>query len=343
MADDSGNDLSGVERAAAFLLMLGEREASDVLRYLEANQIDSVAGAMSKLPDLTPSQVRNTVLDFCKHAGESSMVGGVEDSGRHVRKVLTMALGSEKANDVVSRVGIKDDPTSGVESLARRDPEEVATLLANEHPQVIATLMAYQDTEVASAIVAHWPAELQRDVILRMATLENVSVSAMEELNELVLENWSQDDIGSTPSFTGGPKVAAGLLNKLAGDSQTDILSSIRDDDSLLAERIEDCMFTFEDLLSFDDRSIQTLLGEVSKTALATALKGADKATQNKFYSNMSKRAAELLADDIEVSGPVKIADVESSQRELVDVAKRLLETEQIVVKGFGKGDDFVF
>ena len=177
---------------------------------------------------------------------------------------------------------------------------------------------------------------------MRIATLEKVSVSAVEELNALVLDHLSREDVGSAPSFSGGPKLAASVLNHLGGDAQSEILDSIKEQEEELAEIIEKNMFTFEDIMKIDDRAVQTLLAEVSGTVLCTALKGTDDATKDKFFSNMSKRAAEMLADDMEVRGPVKLSEVESSQREVVETTRRLIDAGTIVVGGIGGGEDLV-
>ena len=340
---DNAIALSGNQRAAALLLMLGEREASEVLRHIEPDQIDSLAGAMSALPDLTPAQVREIVVDFCRMAGQASPVGANPDAQRHIHKLLVMALGREKATEVASRLTLLNQDSRGIEALAKREPKDIAQMIRDEHPQAIATLLAYQEPRLSGKVLGHFSAEEQTDIVLRMATLENVSVSAMEELNAMVVENLAREDVGNAPSFTGGPKLAASVLNNLDGEVQSSILETIRQQDSDLGESIENNMFTFEDLLQIDDRAVQTLLAEVSGTVLCTALKGADDVTKDKFFSNMSRRAAEMLADDMETQGPVKVSEVEAAQREVVETTRRLIEAGTILVGGIGGGEELVY
>ncbi|MEM7405991.1 MAG: flagellar motor switch protein FliG [Pseudomonadota bacterium] len=335
--------LSGQERAAAFLLMLGEREASEVLRHVEPEHIDTLATAMSTLPDLTPAQVHETVVDFCRQAGTASAVGANADAQRHIRKLLVMALGRDKANEITSRLSLWNQETGGIEALAKRDPKDIAELVRDEHPQVVATLLAYQDPRLGGQVLSLLPMDTRSDVVLRMATLEHVSVSAMEELNALVLDHLTNEDVGAAPSFTGGPKLAASVLNNLDMEVQQDILTSIKSHEADLGELIENSMFTFEDLMKIDDRSIQTLLAEVSSAILCTALKGCDDATKDKFLNNMSKRAADLLTDDMEARGPVKLSEVETAQREVVEATRRLIDAGTIVVAGFGGGEELVY
>ncbi|MBT6276320.1 MAG: flagellar motor switch protein FliG [Chromatiales bacterium] len=345
MADegDQVGNLTGVERAAAFLLMLSEREASEILRHVEPGQIHTLAGAMSTLPDLTPEQVRQIVLDFCKMAGQSSALGANADAQRHVRKLLVLALGKDNANEVISKLSLLDRRAGGMESLARREPREIAEMMNGEHPQAIATLLAYQESRVAGQVLSLMDAETQNDVVLRMATLEKVSLSAMEELNALVIDHLDNEDVGATASQIGGPRVAASVLNNLDSSIQGDILASIKAHDEALGEIIEASMFTFDDLLKIDDTAVQSLLGETSSQVLCTALKGAGDETKEKFFNNMSKRAAEMLAEDLEIRGPVKLSEVESAQREIVEAARRLMEAGTIVVGGVGGGEDLVY
>ena len=335
--------LTGVERAAAFLLMLGEREASEILRHIEPTQIHTLASAMTTLPDLTPEQVRDIVVDFCQMAGQSSALGANSDAQRHIRKLLVLAMGSEKAGEVISRLSWLDRQAGGIESLANREPREIADMLRGEHPQAIATLLAYQESRLAGQVLKLLPASVQKDVVLRIATLENVSVAAMEELNALVLDHLNREDVGAAASTIGGPKVAASVLNNLDGEVQTEILDGIKEHDEDLGVVIENSMFTFDDLMKSDDRAVQSLLAEVSSQVLCTALKGADDTTKEKFFGNMSKRAAEMLAEDLEVKGPVKLSEVEGAQREIVETTRRLIDAGTIVVGGIGGAEELVY
>ncbi|MBT6273165.1 MAG: flagellar motor switch protein FliG [Chromatiales bacterium] len=344
MADEEQQKLAltGIERAAAFLLMLGEREASEILRHVDPSEIHLLAGAMSSLPDLTPEQVREIGLDFCKMAGQSSALGANPDAQRHIRKLLVLSLGKDQANDVISKLALLDRRAGGMDSLARREPREIADMLHGEHPQAIATLLAYQEPRVAGQTLGLMDVEIQKDVLLRMATLENISLSAVEELNALVLDHLENEDVGASASQIGGPKVAASVLNNLDSAIQSEILDAIKAHDENLGEVVESNMFTFDDLIKIDDSAVQSLLAETSSQVLCTALKGADNASKEKFFTNMSKRAAEMLAEDLEIRGPVKLSEVEGAQREIVETTRRLIEAGTIVVGGMGGGEELV-
>lgn len=340
----AGEALTGIDRAAAFLLMLGEREASEILRYMEPADIHRVANAMTSLPNLSQQQVKQIVAEFCRAAGQVSALGPTADAQQHIRKLLVLALGQQQASEVISRVALLDRRAGGIESLARREPREIADMLRDEHPQVIATLLAYLDSRLAGQVLALLPGDAQKDILLRMATLENVPISAMEELNALVEGHLQRtEEAGGRSSVSGGPKVAAGVLNGLDSETKAEILESIKDFDEALGETIENSMFTFEDLLRIDDRAVQALLAEVSSQVLCTALKGADETAQSKFFSNMSRRAAEMLREDIEVRGPVRLSEVEAAQREIVETARRMMDAGTIVVGGIGGSEDLVY
>jgi flagellar motor switch protein FliG len=342
MAEPEDDSLTPHQRAAALLLMLDEREASEVLRHLPANQIHAVANAMAGLPDLRPQQIRTMVTAFYEELSRSSSLTGDVDAQRHIRKLLVLALGKDKAEEVISRLSWLDKVEGGLETLARRDPKDIADMVREEHPQATATLLAYQEARLAADVISLLDTELQEDIITRMATLENVSVNALEELNEIVRESLGSDDLGNTSSDVGGPKVAAGVLASLDASVQSRIIEGIREADEALGETIEKLMFTFEDVLEIDDRSIQTLLGEISSQALCTALKGTDDEAKEKFFRNMSKRAAEMLKEDLETRGPVALSEVEAAQREVIETARKMIDDGRIITSGVG-GEQVVY
>lgn len=337
------NQVDGLSRAATLLLLLNENEAAEILKHFEGEEIHQVADAMSSLGQVSNEQVARVAARFCEDAGQESLLAGDGEAKTHIRNLLVLALGNDRARDVIAGVRHLDRRGKGVDALGRRDPNQVADMLRAEHPQVVATLLAQIDPDHAGKIMALFEEDRQRDVLLRMATLESLPQSALAELNALVEGHLTSDDDTSGASLGGGPRTVAGVLNALDSATQSAMLESVKELDPDLGEQVELNMFTFDDLLKIDDRAIQTLLAEIPGQTLGTALKGAEDSTKQKFFSNMSARAAEMLADDIEVSGPVKLSEVEAAQREIVSTARRLMDAGTIVVGGVAGAEELVY
>ena len=250
--------------------------------------------------------------------------------------MITTALGEKKAGGVIDRILLGRD-SKGLDSLKWMDPLAVATVVKKEHPQIIAIVLSYLDGDHAAEVLQHLPATARSDVLMRIATLDGVTPTAINELNQILEKQFS----GSTEaksSGVGGVKVAAEILNCMDGDDETTITEEITELDAELAEAIQSQMFVFDNLLEIDDRGIQTLLRDVQSDQLIVALKGADDAVKNKIFNNMSSRAADMMREDLEAKGPVKLKEVEDAQLEILNVAKRLAESGDITLGG--KGDD---
>jgi flagellar motor switch protein FliG len=333
----------GVTRAAIVLLLLGEQEASEILRHMDPDSVHKLVDSMSALSQLSNDEIVSVAARFCEDAGKESLLAGDDEAEVHIRNLLVLALGPDKARDVISGVRKLDRRATGVDALSRRQPYVIADWLREEHPQVSATLLSQLEPEQAGKVLALFEEEAQHSILLRMAQLDTVPLSAIEELNGLVEDHLRASDDEANAARGGGPATVASVLNALDGATQAAILQSVKDHDLELGEQVELNMFTFDDLMKVDDRAVQTLLAEIPGQSLATALKGCEDTTKQKFFSNMSKRAADMLADDLEVSGPVKLSEVEAAQREIVSTAKRLIDAGTIVVGGMGGGDDLVY
>jgi len=257
------------------------------------------------------------------------------DSDGYIRNMLNKALGDDKAAGLLDRI-LHDSDTSGIESLKWMDPGSVAELVANEHPQIIATIMVHLEPDQASAVLTKLTERTRNDVLLRIATLDSVQPTALHELNDVLTKLLSGNAM-QKKSIRGGIKTAAEILNYL-GSSQEAILESVRAQDAELAQKITDEMFVFEDILEVDDRGIQLVLREVQSESLIVALKGASEEMREKIFKNMSQRAAEMLREDLEAKGPVKLSEVEAEQKEILKVVRRLSDEGQIVLGG--KGED---
>ncbi|MEO0576621.1 MAG: flagellar motor switch protein FliG [Pseudomonadota bacterium] len=257
---------------------------------------------------------------------------GIED---YIRKVLTNAFGAAKADAFIDRI-LGDATTNGFETLKWMSGEAIAQLLCDEHPQIVAIVMSYLEPEQAGEVLEQFDESLRAEVVMRIARLDDVQQSALAEIESLIAAKSNSIDIGRT-SKVGGDRVAAGIVNALSNADGEALLESINKQNEELGNRIAEMMFVFDSLLNVDDRGVQVLLREVSNDLLVVALKGADPAVQKKIFGNMSKRAAALLEEDMEARGPMKLADVEQAQKEILEVARKLADAGDL---NLGDGDD---
>ena len=327
-------NMSGSERAAIFMMSLGEQSAAEVLKHMAPKEVQKIGTVMATLNNVPNKKVESVIGAFVEMANTQSGVG--VDSDEYIRNMLTNALGEDKASSLIDRI-LTNKSAKGLESLKWMDPRAVADVVKNEHPQIIAIVLSYLDSGHAAEILQHLPERSRSEVLMRIATLEGVPPAALQELNE-VLEKQFSGSSGIQKSGVGGVKIAADILNFMDGESETAITEAITDQDEELAQEIKDQMFVFENLLEIDDRGIQAILRDVQSEQLITALKGADDAIKEKIFGNMSSRAADMMREDLEAKGPVRLKDVEDAQKEVLSVAQRLAESGDISLGG--KGDD---
>ena len=327
MSDD------GLQKSAILLMTLGEEGAAEVFKYLSPKEVQRLGGAMAALSSVKRDEVENVLHDFMLHAGDKTNLGAGSDE--YIRSVLTKALGSDKAANLIERI-LHGGDTSGIESLKWMDAASVAELIKNEHPQIIATILVHLDRDQASEVLSHFVERLRNDVVLRIATLDGIQPSALKELND-VLTKLLSGASNLKKSALGGVRAAAEILNYVGTANETAIIASVRDYDPELAQKIQDEMFVFDNLLDLDDRSIQMLLREVQSESLIIALKGTGEELREKIFKNMSSRAAEMLRDDLEAKGPVRISEVEAEQKEILKVVRKLADEGQIVLGGKGE------
>jgi len=327
-------EISGPERAAIFMMSLGEQSAAEVMKHMGPREVQEIGSAMASLNNVPNEKLHAVLGQFAEMMQGQSAVG--VDSVDYVRKVLTAALGEGKANGLLSRI-LEGKGGKGLDSLKWMDPRVVAEVISNEHPQIIAIVLSTLESDHAAEILMHVSESSRSDVLMRIATLDNVSPTALDELNE-VLEKQLTDSTSVQRMGVGGIKTAASILNLVDSDTEAAITASITEKDAELAQEISDKMFVFENLLAVDDRGIQSILREVQSDTLIVALKGADDAMKDKIFSNMSSRAAEMMREDLDAKGPVRLKDVEVAQKEILDVAARMADAGDISLGG--KGDD---
>lgn len=329
----SSND-EGINDAAILLLTLGEEEAAEVMKHMSPKEVQKVGQAMTRLKNIPHERVDAVIEKFNSDAAGFSTLG--LDSDGFVKNVLTKALGDDRAALILDRI-IQGGDTSGIEGLKWMDPSTVAEMIRNEHPQIIASILVHLDRDHTMAILQEFPERQRGDVILRIATLDGIQPTALRDLNEVLGRMLTGADRLRKQSL-GGIKAAAEIMTYAGSSTEQQLLSSIREFDPDLAQKISDEMFTFENVQGLDDRAIQTVLREVPSDQLVTALKGAPAELREKIFRNMSSRQAESLREDLESRGPVKLSEVESAQKEMLKVVKRLAEEGTIAISG--KGDD---
>lgn len=332
--NDTGNKISGPERAAIFMMSLGEQNAAEVLKHMNPKDVQTIGVVMASLKNVSNETVETVLNDFVATASDQSGVG--VDSDEYIRNMLISALGEKKAGSVIDRILLGKN-SKGLDSLKWMDPRAVASVVQNEHPQIIAIVLSYLESDHAAEILMHLPERARSDVLMRIATLDGVPPAALIELNE-VLEKQFSGNTAVQSSGVGGVKTAAGILNFIDSSAESAITEAITDHDAELAQEIQGQMFVFENLLDIEDRGIQAILREIQSDQLVIALKGADTSIQDKIFSNMSSRAAEMMKEDLEAKGPVRLKDVEEAQKEVLSVAKRLADAGEISLGG--KGDD---
>ena len=331
------NKLSKIDKAAILLLSLGEADAAQVLQHMGPKEVQRVGSAMAQMRNIHREQVEQVMTEFVEVVSDQTGLGVGADG--YIRKMLTQALGEDKAGGLIDRILLGGN-TSGLDSLKWMEARAVADVIRYEHPQIQAIVVAYLDPDQAGEVLSHFDHKVRLDIVLRVSALNTIQPAALKELNT-ILEKQFSGNSNTTRTTMGGVKRAADIMNFLDSSIEGPLLDAIRELDQDLSGKIEDLMFVFDNLADVDDRGIQALLREVSSDVLVLALKGADDVIKEKIFKNMSKRASELLRDDLEAKGPVRISEVESAQKEILTIARRMADAGDIVLGGKG-GEEMV-
>ncbi len=315
------------------LLALGENEASTVLKHLDAKVVQRLGTAMAQLKSASRDEVAEVLGGFVlTMETQADIKVGSDD---YIRKVLTDALGSDKASGIIDRI-LVGRKSKGLDVLKWMEPRAIAELVKQEHPQVLAIVISYLDADLSARVLTELPPAVQTEVLLRIAHLDGVQPAALGKLDEM-LEKQIAGKGGNTSANLGGPKTAASILNFMPGA----VLDDLRKVDEVPTVKLQDLMFTFDDMAGVDDKGIQAVLREVDSARLVIAMKGADSARVDHCLKTMSSRAAEMLKDDMESRGPVKLSEVEAAQKEILVVARRLADAGTIALGGSG-GEQYV-
>lgn len=322
-----------VDQAAILLMSLGESDAAEILKHMGPKEVQRIGAAMTQLANVQQQDVQTVMSTFLDEVRTLTGLGMGADN--YIRKMLVTALGEDKANGLIDRILLGGN-TTGLDTLKWMEARSVADIIRNEHPQIQAIVIAYLDADQSAEILAYFPEKVRIDIMMRVASLDTVQPSALQELNDILEKQFSGNASSQTKAM-GGYKVAAEIMNNLDGSIEADLMDSIKEIDEDMGNQIQDLMFVFENLKDIDDRGIQALLREVSSDILIIALKGADTDLQEKIFKNMSKRAAELLRDDLEAKPPVRLSEVEAAQKEILTIARRMADAGEIMLGGSGE------
>ncbi len=328
--------LSGLERVSVILMYLGEELASDVVKHFSEDELQLIGGTMIKKDSVSMQSSKKVVDEFLSSMGSDSVtVQGMT----YAQNLINKALGPEKGGAILEQIK-RQMGGSGLESLRWMDPGIVANTLKSEHPQIVALILALLDSDTASTILMNIPEERVRgEIMLRVATLKTIPQAAVADLEDM-LNNQMFSDSAGAGSNVEGVKLAAEILNQVDAANEEKIMEAIETSSGELAEAIQAQMFVFADLADVDDRGMQQVIKELSTEILSVSLKGVDDGLRDKFYKNMSERAADMLQEDIEAMGPVRVSDIEKNQQEILKIARRL-EGEGKLVRS-GRGGDLV-
>ncbi len=325
-----------LNQAAVFLMSLGEMEAAEILKHLGPKEVQRIGGAMARLHNVTREEVEAVLGNFINEVRHQTNLGvGTET---FIRNVLKQALGEERSRNAIDKILLGGN-TSGLDTLKWMDARGIADLIRFEHPQIQAIVLAYLEADQAATVLKSLDERVRLDIMMRIASIDTIQPQALQELNNIFEKQFSSSSNNPTAQL-GGIKCAAGIMNFLEASAESQLIESIKEIDENVAQQIQDLMFVFDNLKEVDNKGIQALLREVSSETLVLALKGADDEMKNKVFANMSKRAAEMLKDDLSSRGPVKISDVEKSQKEILTTARRLAEMGEIILGG--KGEEMV-
>ena len=329
-------ELNGTQRAAVLVLLLGEQQASDIIRYMNPKEVQALGGAMVALSDLSQEVVNAVLDDFVATLKKQTSLG--LGTNEYVEKVLKRALGPDKAASVLSRI-MPGQGSKGLDILKWMDARSIAEMIRGEHPQVTAIILSVLEYDVAADVLAFLNPAARAEIMQRVASLETVQPSAMEELESIMKSQFANNSSAQSSSF-GGVKAAAKIMNFAKVDLESSVMAGLTSLDAELTQKIQDNMFTFENLSGVDNRGIQTLMRAVEPDMLMTALKGAADFVQEKFFGNMSTRARAMFMDEMEAKGPLRIADVEEAQKNIMRMAKKMSDAGELML--VGRGDGFV-
>ena len=327
------NVMSGTEKAAVIMLLLGEQQAADVIRFMAPREVNALGSAMVSVADLSQDLVNLVLDDFVSILKTQTNLG--LGTPNYVQNVFKRALGDEKAATVLGKI-MPPASSKGLEILQWMDAKSIGEMINEEHPQVIAIILSVLEHDIAAEVLEYVSEAKRSEIIKRVASLDSVQPSAMAELEGIMAKQFT-NNTSSKASSIGGVETAAKIMNFAKVDVESGVMSGVTKMDKELATQIQDRMLTFENMADIDNRSMQRLLRDVENDLLLSGLRGADEATKDKFLSNMSERARDLLLDDMEAKGPIRVSEVEAAQKAIMQIARKLSDDGEIMLAGAGE------
>ncbi|HGJ5863595.1 MAG TPA: flagellar motor switch protein FliG [Arsenophonus nasoniae] len=322
--------LSGTEKSAVMLMSVGEEQAAEIFKHLNSREVQKLSVAMSSLRQISNHELTDVLAEFEENAIQYAAIN--VNTNDYLRSVLVKALGEERANTLLEDIFETKETATGIDTLNFMEPQMAADMIRDEHPQIIATILVHLKREQAADVLALFDEKLRNDVMLRIATFGGVQPSALAELTEVL--NNLLDGQNIKRSKMGGVRTAAEIINLMKSQQEEVVISAVKEYDDELAQKIIDEMFLFENLIEMDNRSMQRLLQEVENDSLVIALKGCEQNLRDHFLNNMSRRAAEIMRDDLASRGPVRLSQVEAEQKAILFIVRRLSESGEIVMNG---------
>jgi flagellar motor switch protein FliG len=330
--------LTGTQKIAVLLVSLSVDTSARVFQHFRPNEIEQISLEISNLGDI-PRKIVNAVIEefYGLMIGQESFTEG---GFNYAQNILEKSFGIEKATEMLEKIKMLTT-VRGFDILKKADSQQLANFLAKEHPQTIALLLSHLPSDQSASVISEFPEELQSDVLIRIASIGKVSPAVVQQI-EKVVDEIAERTLSQDMSLAGGAQLVASILNKSSTQTTKVLIGQIESSNASLAQEIKRLMFLFDDIIQVDDRGIQRILRDVDKRDLALALKASDDRIRAKIFKNMSERAAEVIKEDLEFMGPVKLKDVEAAQLRIVDIIKKLEEREEISISGRGREDVFV-
>jgi len=325
--------LSDIEKAAVTIISLGETDAAEVLKFLDPKEVQKISEAVANLKNIPKSVVEDVIDEFIDSAEDATGIGINNDE--YVKEMLIQTLGEEKAKTLIDRILITHN-TTGLDMLRWMEPRQVAEIIRFEHPQIQTVILGYLDSDQAAEVLTFFDEVVRLDLVMRVAALDRVQPEALQDLNDM-LETQFSGSRSSQEAHLGGVQQAANILNNIGTTIENEIMAGIKEVNEVLADEISELMFVFENFMDMDDRTLQRILRDVQPDTMMLALKGANEELQERLLGNISQRAAEIMRDDMEAKGPVRVVDVEAAQKEMLAIAKKLADEGEIVM-GSGEG-----
>lgn len=330
--------LDPAEKASLLLLTLGQDRAASVLKNLGPKEVQIIGGTMAGLSNISNEMVDGVLEEFIVTIKNQTAVG--VDSDEYIRNMLTNALGADKASSMIDRILLGKD-SKGIDQLKWMESRAIADLVRNEHPQIVAIILSLLDADQAAEVLSLLPENSRSDLLVRIATLEGVQPAALRELDQMMEKQLTGGE-NVQASVIGGVQTAANILNFVDGSISEIMMEEVSEANADLSQKIQDKMFVFADLIEVSDRGIQTLLREITTDQLLLALRSVEDNLKEKIFANMSKRAAEMLRDDLEAAPPSKLSEVEQAQKDILSIARKLSDVGELSIGGTGGSDELI-